>query len=360
MILVAAVFLASRCLVLLAFYLRGRAFPFMDAEGYIRQAAWLATHGSLLVPAVDGGRFFYGMPLIVSLFGRLTGEFAWTGVSVNAIAGMGACLLFYRNFARLDWALWFACLLPGWVTTSATFHSEAGQWLFCMVGLTALHVGRGTLLRRLLFALSGYAYLCRPTTVFILAPLLLFPFFEEGADWRTCLLDAAWAALFPVLITAWTLVETRCLFPQKAWQNDEFAYWTQLYGGSFPSTVFAWPGQSFLAGFTNSVVRLPIKVLNFGHFVAWAMALGLSARAWLQSRSDRIAALLTVELALNGLFILTIGGPFGHTLFYRFIATQANAFLLLALFRYLRLPSIYWWCASLASVSIALMASAKA
>jgi hypothetical protein len=350
---IALLFLGTRAAVLAVFWLRGRDFPFMDAAGYVGQAAWLAAHGSLVIPDADGARFFHGMPLLVSLAGRLTGEFLWTGLLVNTAAGLGAALLFYRNVARLDWSLWQVCLLPGWVSMTATFHSEAGLWCFALLGLTALRLEIPDRPRRLLLVVAGYALACRPTAVFILAPLLAPWLLRSPRAWRTALADGLALGVLPLLLAVWTWTETGRLFPQSAWQAREFAQWSAHYGGGFPTGVFAWPGQSFLAGLASGAVSLPVKLLNLAHLATWAAALLVSFSAWRRRPDDRLAAVIALELAVNGLFILTIGGPFGHTIFYRFLATQANAFVLLALLRHARIPAGLWWAASAASVALA-------
>lgn len=352
--MIAACFLLSRCLVLAIYALRGRSFPFLDAGGYILQAEWLAATGSLSIPDEFGARFFHGMPLLVSLVGRLIGEFAWTGLALNACAGIGAAVLFYRNVGRLDWSLWHACLLPAWVSMTSTLHSEAGMWFFALLALTALRFPSTSFRpRRLLLVVAGYALACRPTAGFTLAPMIALWLLPPSRAWKSFLADALALAVLPVALGLWTWLDAGALFPQGPYQAKEYASWNAFYGDAFPSTVFAWPGQSFLAGFFTAHVSLAINLLNLTHFFLWLGGLILAARAWRSDRRDTFAALITGELALNGLFILTIGGPFGHTLFYRFLATQANAFVLLAWFRYTRLPAPVWWCAAAGSVLLA-------
>ncbi len=355
--LIALLYLVSRVVVLIAFHFRGRAFPFMDSYGYMLQAKWLAAQGSLLIPDEAGGRFFHGMPLLVSLLGRATGEFVWTGLALNALMGVGAVLLFYRNVARLDWGVWHALLFPAWVATTSTLHSEAGQWFFCLLALTAFRLRVPDRMRRLMLMVAGYAVVCRPTAVFILVPMLGVSMMSPGRSWRKVVADAWAMAVFPLLMAAWALGETRQVFPEAVWQAKEFARWSRVYGG-FPHTIFAWPGQSLIDGFGNGSVRPVLKVFTLLHLLAWTGGIVLAARAWLRDRSDGLAGLLTLELALNGLFILTVGGPFGHTMYYRFLATQMNVFLVWAWLRHGRIPSALWWVAGVASVALASLASA--
>lgn len=355
-VLIAVVFVAIRLAVLAVFLARGRHFPFIDADGYIRHAAWLATHGTFVMPDAEGARYFSGMPLLVAGLGKLTGEFVWTGLLANAAAGIGAALLFYRNFPQLRWGLWHAALLPAWVSMTATFHSEAGLWCFCLLGLTAARLPRTTPSRLPLLAVAGYALVCRPTAIFILAPMLAANL-SSPRPWLAILRDGVAMALLPLVTYILIRLDTGTFFPQSSWQAREFAGWAAHYGGGFPTGVFAWPGESFVAGFASPGVRLPIKLLNLLHFAAWAAGLALATRAWRRDPTDGLAAITTLELALNGAFILTIGGPFGHVIFYRFLATQANAFLLLAWLRHSRLPPGVWWAAAAGSVALAAAAS---
>lgn len=357
--IIAVVFVGIRLLVMLMFLLRGRHFPFIDADGYIHHAAWLARHGSFVMPDAEGARYFSGMPLLVSLLGRLTSEFLWTGLATNAAAGVGAALLFYRNFPRLDWSLWHAALLPAWVSMTSTFHSEAGLWCFALLTLTAARLPPDTLRRTVLFAVGGYAIACRPTAVFIVGPIVAASLLQPR-PWRTALKDIAAICLLPAALFIWIRLDTGTFLPQSAWQAREFSWWAQHYGGPFPATVFAWPGQSFAAGFFSPGVKTAVKAFNALHFAAWAAATFLAARAWRRDATDALAALTTIELVANGVFILTIGGPFGHAIYYRFLATQANAFFLLAWLRHARIPAAWWWVASAASVGLAGAASSGA
>ena len=133
----------------------------------------------------------------------------------------------------------------------------------------------------------------------------------------------------------------------------EFAAWTHVYGGHFPAAVFAWPGQSFFIGLFDPVVSPVIKLLNFGHAATWAGALALSVSAARRNPRDSLAVLSASELAVNGLFVLTMGGPFGFTMFYRYLATQANAFVVLAWVRHTNLKPAFWWVAGLTSLAMA-------
>lgn len=347
-----AAFVGCRLAVLGIFAARGRAFPFMDADGYIRQAIRLAAHGWSTVPEMDGGRFFSGVPLLVAMAGRITGEFAWTGLAINLVLGIAAALLFYRNVGRRDWALCHAMLLPAWVSMTSTVHSEAGLWCFSLVGLTALRKPLNDAWRRCLWMVAGYAVICRPTAAFILIPMLGL-WLLQPAGWRVLIGDAAAAAVMPLLALAWTWSASGSFVPQSEWQAQQYVYWAAYYGGDFPDGVFAWPGQAFVAGLFAPTIPLEIKVLNVLHLAAWGMALWLASQASRSNRDDTLARLTAVELAVNGAFILSIGGPFGHTIYYRFLATQANPFVLLAWLRHAPVPRVWWGVAATTSVALA-------
>ena len=345
--------LASRLFVAAVFQLRGLRFPFMDAGGYVAQAEWIARHGSLSVPEEAGARFFYGMPLLVSMLGRLTGEYLWTGYSLNLLAGCAAAMLFYRNFPVRDWGLLHALLLPAWVSTTATLHSEAGMWACALLTLLALRLEQGDPSRPVLLVIGGYALACRPTAGFILGPMLVCAWLPRShRSWRNFFLDGLCVAVLPALLAVWTRIDTGTVFPQSRWQAKGFADWSNIDAG-FPPRVFAWPGQSFLIGLFSPHLSPLLKLLNLGHVVVWGAALSLGLGALRRDPRDNMAILITLELAINGIFILTMGGPFGHTMYYRYLVTQANAFVVLAWLRHARVPRTIWWLAAAVSVALA-------
>jgi len=334
--------------------LRGLRGPFLDSGYYYAQADWLARNASLIVPENAGARYFHGMPLLVSVIGRLTGEFAWTGSSLNLLAGFGAALLFYRNFPRRGWGICHALLLPAWVSTTAVLQSEAGMWAFALLALTALRMETIDRTRRLLLVVGGYALACRPTAVFILGPMLVVAWLlPPRPSWRTCCLDGLAVGVFPSILAIWTWLDTGHVFPQSQWQAQTFAAWNIIYGGGFPPTVFTWPGHSFIVGLFHPTLRPLLKLLNLGHAALWLWGLVLSVRAARKAPCDTLALLCTLELAVNGLFVLTMGGAFGFTMFYRYLATQANAFLVLAWLRYSNLKAGFWWAAVCSSLFLA-------
>lgn len=343
----------ARLLVLFMFHLRGLSFPYVDAAGYTAQAEWLIHQGTLDIPEGAGARFFHGVPLLLALVGRLTGHLAVTGVVLNMAMAAGACALFYRNFPRFDWSAWHALLLPSWLAMSSTLHSEGALWFFSLIGLTALRLPVTDRRRSALLLVAGFAFVCRPTAFFVVLPAFVVAWGALATLRPRFWIEAALLGFFAVWMAAWSWMETGTVFIQSRWQASEFIWWSKHWGGSFPESVFSWPAQSLLSSFLSSHVRFSVKLVNLAHFLIFVGACALALRAWLHDRTDVIARWLTLGLAINGLFVLTIGGPFGGTIFYRFISTQANIFILLAWFRHTRLPTSAWWAACALSIALA-------
>lgn len=350
---VLGVFVLSRLAVGAVFAARGLSFPFLDAGGYVAQAEWIVRHHSLAVPPAQGGRLFSGMPLLLAALSRLTGEFAVTGYVLNLLLGAGAALLFYRHFPRRDWGIFHALLLPGWVSMTSACQSEAVMWALVLLAWAALRLDPGRPLAAALLVLGGYAFACRPPAVLILGPLLAAAWLPgPRRQWGRFWLGGLWLALLPAAWLAWNRIDTGSFLPQSRWQAQEFASWTAYYGGRFPARLLTWPGLSFARGLA-APLSPALKAVNLAHLGAWALALGWSLRAWRRDPGDGVNALLCAELAVNGLFVLATGGAFGFTMYYRYIATQANPFLVLAWLRGSGLRRGGWWLGALASLALA-------
>ncbi len=351
----------ARLFVLSVFAARGLTFPFVDAGGYVAQATWLLEHGNLSIPEPCGARYFHGVPLLLAFLGRFTGHLAVVGVGLNLLFVAGATVLFYRHFPRPDWTAWHALLLPAWLAMSSTVHSEGALWCLGLLGMLALRLPAGDRRRGLLLVVAGYTMVCRPTAFFILLPAFMVAWWRPSLrDWPRLLGEGVLLGCFPVLMAVWSWLETGEVFVQSRWQATEFVYWAGHWGSVFPSAVFTWPGHSFAAMLRAEAVPSAIKLLNVLHLLFYLGALVAVARAWWRDRADAIALWLLLSLLINGAFILTIGGPFGGTTFYRFLAVQANAFVLLAWFRHSPVPRQVWWLACAASLVLAGMIARSA
>jgi hypothetical protein len=360
--LVVAIALGARLAVLAVFEWRGLSFPYVDAAGYVAHAAWLRDHANLSIPVEAGARFFHGVPLLLALLGRFGGDLATLGVLLNLAFVAAACALFYRNFPSVELGVRHAVLLPAWLAMSSTLHSEGAVWCFALAGLVALRLADDDRRRAPLLLIAGFALVCRPTAFLILLPAVVVACIRPGrADWPRALRDALLLGFFPALMAAWSRLETGVVFIQSAPQAAEFTRYAREWGDAgFSPSIFAWPGESLLRSLVSDRVSPSIKLLNLAHLAALIGGLFLSLRAWLRDRQNTLALWLLLGLAINGLFVSIHGGVFGGTIFYRFLATQANAFLILAWSLHARLPGRAWWLAGAISLALATQISRQA
>jgi general stress protein CsbA len=223
---------------------------------------------------------------------------------------------------------------------------EGAALFFYLVFVYAWHHEKRGHMRALLFALAEFGFICRQTVVLLMAPHLaavgLQAFVAKDPALAAKAKGVLWLALFPALYFCWLWVTIGILFPQGPLQQEVFWFHTARIGGGYTADIFSWPGHSLLYGFFDPQVSALKKLMNVAHLLivvvaGWALVGGVC-----RCRSIYQEYLLPflAALVVNMLFILTIGGPFGHTQFFRYVATQINPVIIFALFNrhVLRLP----------------------
>lgn len=351
------VFITARALVVTTFVYRGQPFVFSDTANYLSLARHILETGTYTTDPTLGARHFPGVPLLLAFFASATSELIWTATALNITLGVAAAVLFYRNFPERRLGVLHALLLPAWVATTSTLLSESAQWAFCLLALLTLRRHPPSIARDALLLLSGFAIACRPTAVLILLPF----WWLDGRRSFTRLARTALAfALLPFAVALWVCATTGIWFPENAAQTAAFTEWNAQLGGGFPDRTLALPGHAFVTGLRHPRIAPEIKLLNLLHLAVAGLAVAFACRAARARPADVLARLIAFELTINLLFILCIGGAFGHTLFYRFLATQTNPFLLYALWRGLRVPFPVWAVAGAGSVALAALSSRRA
>jgi hypothetical protein len=215
-------------------------------------------------------RLFPGYPAVVRLAASVA-PWPWAALGVNALAAVGAVLLFYQ-LTRDAWlSAYFAVFTPSWLLYSATAMSEG---LFLLVALGAFSLWRGG--ARLSAALAfSFLTLVRPVGALVFAACWLSGWPRTRA--RTRLLSALvyLAPLGVAALMAWRLWGDP-LRPVHAYVAKDFS-WPFL---SLLGQTFSAHGGWAKVGLVWFTVACALVALG-GLWGRWRRARGESDLAWL-------------------------------------------------------------------------------
>ncbi|MDC0359010.1 hypothetical protein OAO01_09360 [Oligoflexia bacterium] len=346
-------FLSTRSIIIYVHYLQGRGL--MDGAGNLALAEYIKAFGKL--PLSEGfGRFFPGVPILIALLDSFVEHITISGFIVVWGTALLAVLLFHRLFQNFRMSVIHAVFLPAWLANTSTILGEGTALFLYLLFLFSTGLKFCSALHLALLFLSGYALVCRPSTALLIFPFLLTQFLTSN-DKRvyTFALSSLLVSTPFLLYVVWAYFSTGEIFPQLELQKETFQFHTYRSQGYYPNTPLTWPGYALALGFFDfTYVSFLKKAINFVHIILVVVAavnlLSVCRNVSLAPRHQAFYLPFTVTFFIVLLFTLMIGGPFGHTQFYRYIATHMNPIVIFALFdRY----HLKWsWISAIALLNI--------
>lgn len=342
----ALLFLLTRIIVAYIHSVNGQGL--MDGAGNLALAEYIKAHGKL--PLSEGfGRFFPGVPILIVGIDSYINQITVSGFIVVWTTALLAVLLFHYLFKDFRMSVIHTVFLPAWLSNTATILGEGTAICGYLLFLVAMRQRRFSPLQIFLFLISGYALICRPTIALLIFPFLLISTLSLKDKSRYSYLIFS-SLLLPSLFLVylfWAHSTTGALFPQLELQQKTFEYHSARSNGYYPEQTLTWPGYSLILGFFDaSYVSALKKAINLVHvliaLVAAANLIVACRYATAGARNKAYYLPFAVSFFVVLLFTLMIGGPFGHTQFYRYLATHMNPIIIFALFEryHLRWPWI--------------------
>lgn len=312
-----------------------------DGKSYLAYAHFITGQADSIT-AYDS-RVFPGLPMLLAgLMKCGLGDVAASLVVIvtSAAASVAAMALLFKD-ARLGWLA--AAVPPIFLICSADLGNETPMLALGLIGL--LLARNRSLAAVVLGGIAlGLAGAVRPMAAFMVIALLAWLAWEKR--WR----DAAVVAGVSLAVIGLALGGVHFLFGDALEGVKVYAEDDRAYGGQ----MFTWPGKSLLQTPTEMAVPKSKLLYVWAHVAMVAAAVSmLTWRAF--RRRETIVMISLVWLALNTLFLLTVGDRWGFQILPRLTlpALPATLFAFAPLYRR---PGRRWFVAGLIGLAIASLA----